>query len=434
MPSRANPDKASAFLDVLGIGSFRWLWTGQIFSQLAQNSLLFILGLRVYQATGSNTAVSVLFLVYGLPAVFVGMVAGSIVDKLNKRDVLLFCDFVRAILIAFLVFFSRNVPFIYMMMFTSAVVTQFYVPSEGPTIPTLVPKHRIVTANSLFSFTYFGSLAAGSILAGPLLRWFGPYWVFVLLAGFFLIAAWSVSHLPGVGGGQGTVWIRLKTMSVPYIAGRIVANVQEGISYVRGSRVLSDALVLLTGTQIIFALLGILGPGFADKVLGIDLHDASLLITGPVVLGIVLGALWVGMVGHRLGANRLITTGVASAGVILLGIALVVFLERVAGFSWFYKGRGIVGTSIVLFFLLGVANSFLDVPANSVLQQEARGSMRSRVYGMLAAAVGGVGVLPVVAGGILADVVGVGKVLALLGGIIIWYGVARARRADAHGV
>ena len=53
--------------------------------------------------------------------------------------------------------------------------------------------------------------------------------------------------------------------------------------------------------------------------------------------------------------------------------------------------------------------------------------MRGRVYGMLGAFVGGVGVLPVMLGGVLADTIGVGKVLFILGVMISLYGVYRIR-------
>jgi len=80
-----------------------------------------------------------------------------------------------------------------------------------------------------------------------------------------------------------------------------------------------------------------------------------------------------------------------------------------------------------LFFFLGVANSMLDVPANSALQKEASGAMRGRVYGLLTAAVGGVGMLPIVLTGVLADVIGPGKVIFALGGLITLYGLWRMR-------
>lgn len=424
----ANSKESSRFGQVLAIAPFRSLWFGQIFSQLAQNALLFILALRVYQSTASNTAVSGLFFVYGIPAVLFGLIAGTIVDKLDRRNVLLFCDITRAILTVFLVFATRNIFMIYAVTLINAMINQFYVPAEGPTIPTLVPSALLVTANSLFSFTYFTSLAVGSILAGPFLRLFGPFWIFFVMGGFFLLAAWNVSHIPVGESGDQTIPARLKGMTVGYIVSRIVANIREGISYVQASPVLADALLLLTGTQIILAILGTLGPGFADTVLHIDIHDASVLITGPVVVGIVLGALWVGNFGRRVGTTRLIAIGVMGAGVLLLATALLTFFASWEILAPLFDGRGIVILASMLFFFLGVANSFLDVPANSILQEETQGTMRSRIYGMLGAAVGGVGVLPVVIGGIMADIVGIGNVLAILGLGILVYGIVRTRR------
>lgn len=149
------------------------------------------------------------------------------------------------------------------------------------------------------------------------------------------------------------------------------------------------------------------------------------MIVGPTVAGIILGALWVGSRGFRIPAERLIRTGIVSAGTLLMAIAASVTVAR---WGWFGLPRWVVlPFSFLLFFLLGVANSLLDVPANSLLQKEAAGDMRGRVYGMLAAAVGGLGMLPVVVGGVLADVVGVGKVIFLLGAVVLVYGVWRVR-------
>ena len=53
--------------------------------------------------------------------------------------------------------------------------------------------------------------------------------------------------------------------------------------------------------------------------------------------------------------------------------------------------------------------------------------MRGRVYGILTAAVGGVGMVPVIIGGVLADVVGVGRVILLLGLLILAYGIYRMK-------
>ena len=162
-------------------------------------------------------------------------------------------------------------------------------------------------------------------------------------------------------------------------------------------------------------------------MLTIDVRDASVVIVGPVVAGIIAGALWVGNVGYRTSAKRLIQTGIVSAGVILVAIAGMVWIRSFPVVATYVPNALVLIVVIGLFFLLGVANSLLDVPANSTLQKESQDLMRSRVYGILAAAVGGVGMLPVVIGGLLADVIGVGNVIFLLGAIICAYGVYRIR-------
>lgn len=392
---------------------------------LATNMMLFTLALVVYQQTQSNAAVSTLFLAYAIPAVLFGIIAGVIVDHFDKRFVLIGSDVVRAIISVSLFFLSDNPFLVFGIIFVSAVITQFYVPAEAPSIPRLVPANELVTANSLFSFTYYGSIALGFIAAGPMLRYTGTSVTFGSITALFTLAALFVSGIPVQPGTHSLLTVLEK--DVFKVAARVLSDMSEAFRSVTSSRVLSDALLLLTGTQVIIVILGTLGPGFADRVLGIDARDVSLVVTAPVVVGIVAGALWVGSIGYKLGNSVLINTGVISAGIILILISVLVRLSRLFAASWFFQSGIELAVAICLFILLGVANSFLDVPANSILQKEAESGIRSRVYGLLAAGVGGVGMLPVVVGAILADVIGVGKVIFALGAMVVIYGIVRIR-------
>lgn len=425
---KQSVSQKSGYFAVLAHRQFRYLWFGQICSQLASNMLLFVLALRVYQLTGSNTAVSGLFLTFGIPAVLFGMIAGTIVDRLDNRWILIMCDVLRAVLSIGLLFLSHNIVFLYLFAFLNAVITQFYVPAEAPTIPWLVPKSLLLSANSLFSFTYYSSMALGSIIAGPMLKLLGPYSVFIFIFGLFIIASWFVSHIPKEKDIRGEIPAGILHWSIPYIYQRVIARLNEGISYVKQSPILTDAILLLTGTQVILAMLGSLAPGFADRVLDIDIHNASVFIIGPVVLGIIIGAVWMGNSGSKYKPSFLIKQGIIGSGVMLILLSLVVRFERIDFFFWFF-GNPVFTLSLVLllFFLLGVSNSLLDVPANSIIQGETTGDVRGRVYGILTSAIGGVGILPVILSGILADTIGVGKVIFLLGIVIFFYGIYRMK-------
>ena len=79
-----------SYIRVLGNVNFRMLFFGQIISQIALNVLSFVLAIQVYQKTQSNTAVSLMLLTFGIPAIIFGVMFGGIVDEFDKRSILVF--------------------------------------------------------------------------------------------------------------------------------------------------------------------------------------------------------------------------------------------------------------------------------------------------------------------------------------------------------
>ncbi len=426
MQKKASDDGIPSISKALSIPAFRHLWIGQLCSQLGANMLLSILALRIYEVTKSNTAVSALYITYGIPAVILGLFAGVIVDHVDKRKILAFCNLSRTIFIIPLLFFHDNLAVVYTVMLLNSIVSQFYLPAEAPLIPRFVPEKFLLTANSLFSFTFFTSIALGFILAGPALKLTGAFGSFFILISLYLTAVWSVIQVPAQKEDVAGIRKIIATKG-SYVVKRFFQELGSGLKFAFSSAPIADALILLTGTQIVLAILGTLGPGFADRILHIAVTDVSVVILGPAVLGIILGALWVGNYGSRFTTKQLTTFGLLGAGVLLVLISLLVWIEPMIGLPQ----MAVIVTTLFLFFLLGLANSFLDVPSNTTLQDFAGGEMRGRVYGILTSAAGGVGILPVVGGGIIADTFGIGKVLLILGIIIVGYGVIRLKAGIA---
>jgi len=414
-------------LQALSHHSFRQLWLGQLFSQIGANMLLSILALRIYELTRSNTAVSALYVAYAVPAVVFGMLAGAVVDHLDKRKVLAVCNMSRAILIVALFFFPENLLIVYSVMFVNSLVSQFYLPAEAPLIPRLVPDRLVLSANSLFSFTFFASIAIGFVLAGPVLKYTGAYGSFTILLLFYLIAVWSVSKIPRQNEKLIGFFNMIKKYGIHFFR-MLLSDVKKGMKFSFANKHIFDALILLTVAQIVLAILGTLGPGFADQVLQIQVTDASLVILGPAVFGIIIGALWVGNYGTKYSVKRLTSIGLLMGGIFLVLIASLVRIESTTMFGKFFSTPSLFLLTVILFFLLGISNSFLDVPSNATLQREGDETMRSRIYGIVTALGGGVGIIPVLAGGILADNIGVGKVLLGLGCTIFFYGIWRLRK------
>ncbi len=423
----ATKSSPRTLLSVISITSFRNLWVSQVLSQLAINMMLFLFAIKIYETTKSNTFVSLLFLCYGVPSVIVGMVAGALVDHLDKRNVLVVSNLSRALLVTGLVVTAHSLIAVYAIAFVHAVITQFYVPSEAPLIPKIVPKAFVVSANSLFSMTYYSSMAVGFVAAGPLLRLLGPVGSLLCIAGLFFAATRIVLRVQVKGESGKSIHVLLQH-NVVYLATRVFAAITEALTTIAKTRQLVEAIFLLSATQVVLSLLGSLGPGFADTLLNIDVRDASVVVLGPVIAGILIGALWVGANSNRYSKQMLIRFGILGAGTCLLCTALVVGTPFSASANRVLTAKGVIALSFALFFAFGFFASLVDVPANSILQTESFQNMRGRVYGILTTTVGGFGMFPVVAGGILADAVGIGRVILFVGLAIMGYGVVKFLR------
>jgi len=152
--------------------------------------------------------------------------------------------------------------------------------------------------------------------------------------------------------------------------------------------------------------------------LAIDLADASYLVIGPTAVGLILGAFLVGTIGPRLLKGILILIGLIGIGIVLILLSLI--------------GRGDTPTifivnnlvfAMLLLFLLGIFNSLISVPANTILQVDSDSLYRGRVYGILTSMTGGASLLPVVTSGIIADMVGVERALLIIGMIVFSGGI-----------
>lgn len=415
-------------LAVLSNRHFRNLWLGQITSQIALNMLSFILAIKVYQETHSNTAVSLLLLMFGLPAIVFGIIAGGIVDEYDKRLILIYCNFLRLLLFLAFFFLHTNLFAIYLMVLLFSLATQAFIPAEAPSIPSLIEKRYLLSANSLFTVSFYVSTIIGFIVSGPVLQQFGEPNVYIIMALFMGLATLFVSRLPKMKAQSGRTQLTITSVG---------QAISEGLQFINGNKRIKQSLLLMTFAQALIITLSMLAPGFADKVLSIQLTQASYLVMGPAAVGLILGAILIGLYGSRYLKGVIILLGIISTGIILLLLSL---LTRVGqpGIADFLNGFSPLFSSLlfafVLLFFLGFFNSFITVPANTILQEEAVGTMSGRIYGVLTSATGGISVLPVVFSGILADVVGVGKTLFFIGIVILITAICHylRRRKNAY--
>ena len=406
-------------INILRNADFRNLWLSQLISQTFLNVLIFSQLLRVYELTRSNIAVAILVLTIGIPNLFFGALAGVLVDRWDKKVVMFFAQFIRVFAIIAFIISSESVAWIYTLMFIISCVTQFWAPAEVSTIPQIIKGPKLLTANSVFTLTFFTTVIIGNILAGPILANLGAHNTYYVISAAFLLATAFVIRLPGPSLKELIYsWTtQLNKSDFERLFNRQLLNeirqeFRVGIDFIKNNKKIARAIFFLGASQTLIASLSAIAPGFADKIIGIKTTDTSLLVMLPAALGMVLGALVVGQFFIK--ANRQLLIG---TGILVCAFSLLIFSQVSLIAKYILISKVIL--SFVILLGLGVGNAFLDIPANTILQENTTEKIRSRIYGVLTAFVGAASVLPIILAGVLSDIVGVDRVVFGLGLLVL---------------
>ncbi len=416
----------NGILDVFTIKPFSFLFLAEIFSQIAVNMLNFILVIVAFKLVHTNAASAAIVLSFTIPAILFGILAGVFVDRWNKKTVLFTTNAVRAILLLVLAIFHSDFLGVAALSFLISTVTQFFIPAESPVIPLIIPKKLLFSANALFGMGIFTSVVIGYAISGPFLLFLGEKNVFIILALFFAIASLFVSFI--------------KIPKRHPLKGKIVVNqlpltladeLKGAFSLMTKTRRIYHSFFLLGLSQLIIMIFAVIGPGYANQILRIDVDAFPLVLATPAALGVIVGSIVVGNYLHSYPKHKS-----ASLGVLLSGIAifLLPFGSKVASREFIHTINiylpalftiNILHIMVFLVFILGLANAFIFIPSNTILQEETAEAFRGKVYGSLNALIGLFSLLPVIIIGGLSDLFGVGKVITGIGIIVMTIGVIR---------
>ena len=150
MPYPGAPAQADS-RSVLSIPAFRKLWNSMAFSSFGDWLGLLATTAMAQELSGgnykkANFAIAGVFIVRLLPAVFLGPIAGVIADRFDRRRLMIVCDVLR-----FGLYLSIPLVGNYFWLYTATVlveaVTLFWSPAKEASVPNLVPKNKLESAN-----------------------------------------------------------------------------------------------------------------------------------------------------------------------------------------------------------------------------------------------------------------------------------------------
>ena len=371
--------KENLIIKVLRIRPFAYLIASEFFSQFSMNLFNFTLLIVVFSIVRSNSSVSGVVLAFTVPSIFLGLFAGALVDRWNKKSVLFATNILRALLILPLAFLRGDLMVIYSITFAVSVVTQFFIPAETPVIPLLVDKELLLSANALFGMGVYASIFLAYATAGFFLALFGQSNLFIFLTVLFLIAgffAWMIKV------AKVKVEPKKQTVVLSY-----KQEVKDVFRLISKTKALSHSLFSLTMVQIIILMLAVVGPGYAEHVLRIKVESFPTYFVTPAIVGLALGALIIGSFLHKRSKSTLIKFGMFLMGISIL---LLPFGSRVESREIIHIINlylphllrvNMLHITVTLAFILGFSTAFVFVPSNAVLQEETSDEWRGKIYG-----------------------------------------------------
>jgi MFS family permease len=171
--------------------NFRLLFVGQMVSQLGDWFNAVAIFALLLDLTGSATAVAWMLIVQFLPVALIGPMAGVVVDRVNRRRLMIGADLVRGVLILGLLLVRRadQVWIAYLVMALTVSASAFFEPARTATIPSVTSADELLPANAASSAMWSAMLAIGASVGGLVTAFAGRDIAFVVNAASFFASA-----------------------------------------------------------------------------------------------------------------------------------------------------------------------------------------------------------------------------------------------------
>jgi predicted MFS family arabinose efflux permease len=353
---------------------FLLLWLGQIISQLGDRlGFMALLGFAYAKSGYGRPAEVFKILLFTIIPVFViGPIAGVYVDRWDRRKTMYLCDLLRMGLVAIIpifLFYSRNLPLAYTLVFLVFCVARFFLPAKLSIVPELVAEKDLLIANSLVNVTGMIAFIIGSGIGGVVVEMVGAEKGFYLDALSFLLSAvliFFISLKPKSSVGLRAIGGEI----VEVIRKSAIGEMKEGLLYLARKKDIRLSALVLFALASALGIVSVVSIVFVQNTLHSATKDLGLLIMF-LGAGLFAGTLAYGRFGHRFSHYR----GMAIS-LIFSGICLIIFTLCLNRYPVFVVAAGLA-------FLLGIAVSPLMTIINTIIHIASDNQMRGKIFSSL---------------------------------------------------
>jgi MFS family permease len=285
----------SAFTGLLRSNrNYRFTWAGQVVSEVGDHFNNIAVMSQAMQHANPGLVVTGVFLARAVPMLAAGPIAGVLLDRLDRKRVMIASDVTRAVIaLGFILCIHRQSPLLlYLLSAALMFASPFFTAGRNSILPRIATPDELHTANTMTQTTSWASLTAGAFLGAV-----GAQYGFRVAFGFnalsFVISALCISQLKLAGGFRP---VRTEDQKRESGVFQYVTQYRDGVRYMRSTPLVFGIAMVSVGwasgggaAQILFSL-------FGEKVFN----------AGPMGIGVIWGFAGVGLlvggaIAYRLG-------------------------------------------------------------------------------------------------------------------------------------
>ncbi len=337
------------------------LLSGQLVSQTGDKFYMLALSFMVLETTGSAARMGVVLFAGMLPLVAAGLFSGVVVDRVDRKAVIIVTDILRGVIVSVVSFLYLRGALTFGLILASQVLlglnSAFFNPAIPSVIPMIVPKAELSKANAKTQFVSGFANIAGPALGGILVSIYGYFIVFALNAASYFASAFfeCFLNIPSV-----------KTEAHE----SFVAAFKEGYRTIYADRKLLVILFMVFVIHFFVGSIEVAIPVIADLLPG----------SGPANMGYIQTAFGAGAVIMAL-VLSFFSIRSREASMLFVAVALIGLFLSLIGLSEITAAYLI--PYLVLFLLVSASIILAATSFQSLIQADTAPEMTGRVFGVV---------------------------------------------------
>ena len=276
--------------------NFFLLWLGNMFSNFGLQIYMIALPLLIYDISHSAFAMSTMRAVDILPSIFIGVIVGVFVDRINKKFILFISVIIQFVSISAIVFLisinSIQIWHLYLLGFLLSAAGNSFWTCQNSVVPQIVPRERLTEVNAKFT------------LLNTVINTIGPGIAGVIIATFSYKHSFSFFSLCLLILLVVTFFIKLPEIELPNNDSSFWESMKEGINTLVKNRILLiPTIVILLKNLANSLIIGVLIFYLIDTLKASDQQIGYIYSLGGI--GGIIGSMVITQAKRKLGRGKL---------------------------------------------------------------------------------------------------------------------------------